>query len=64
MTYPEWICGPCGEQFGSRIPKMATWHEGECGWCASRDVPVTEPRDFGYPPAPSAPVTRVTSPRP
>lgn len=62
--YPTWICFPCGEQFGRRIPSCATWHEGDaCGWCASESVPVTQPRDFGYPNAPGVPVTRVTSPR-
>lgn len=60
---PAWICGPCGEQFGSRIPTCATYHMGECGWCASEDVPVTEPRDYGYPKPPGVPVTRVTSRR-
>lgn len=57
--YPGWICSECGRHFGRRVPDMATWHEGDaCGWCGSDAVPVTEPRDFGYPPAPGVAVTR------
>jgi len=62
-NYPAWICGPCGEQLGSRIPTCATWHEGDaCGWCGSANMAVTEPRDFGYPPAPGIAVNRSNTP--
>jgi hypothetical protein len=47
--YPEWVCRPCGWQYG-RFPKMdriSAWHEGTCGICGQR-APVTEPRDFGH----------------
>jgi hypothetical protein len=56
--YPAWICGDCGDQIGRRNPVNATWSMGECGWCASVDVPVTEPRDYGWPPMPGVAVTR------
>jgi hypothetical protein len=52
--YPAWICAECGKQLGRRIPTCACWHYGECGWCGSEGVPVTEPRDFGYPKPPGA----------
>lgn len=57
--YPAWICSPCGQRLGKRIPTCATFHMGECGWCAAAGVPVTEPRDYGYPaaPRPVAPAT-------
>jgi hypothetical protein len=53
-TYPDWICGPCGDAIGRRIPNIATWHEGDaCGWCGRKTI-TTEPRDYGYPPPPPA----------
>jgi hypothetical protein len=58
-VYPAWICHECGVRYGRRAPEFATWHEGDaCGWCGSENVPVTEPRDFGYPKQPGIPVTR------
>lgn len=47
--YPDWVCRPCGWQYG-RFPKMdriSAWHEGTCGICGQRG-PVSEPRDFGH----------------
>lgn len=53
--YPAWICTPCGMRHGRRVPKLATYHGGErCGWCGETTT-VTQPRDFGYPPAPAKP---------
>ena len=46
--YPAWICLPCGQRHGRRIPGEATWHPDTCGVCGREDVPVTEPRDFGH----------------
>ena len=51
--YPAWICGPCGRQRAKRLPFLATYHIGDCGWCGEEHVSVTEPRDFGYPDAPN-----------
>lgn len=52
-NYPSWICSPCGRKYGKRLPWLATYHTGDtCGWCNATDVPVTEPRDFGYPEPP------------
>lgn len=46
--YPQWICSPCGREFGRREAGLSTWHEGDaCDLCGA-DVPVTEPRDFGH----------------
>ena len=47
--YPEWVCRPCGYQYGRfpRMDRISTWHEGTCGICGQRG-PVTEPRDFGH----------------
>ena len=55
--YPPWICLECGRQHGRIIEgHIATFHEPEagekCGWCASTKLPLTEPRDYGYPPRP------------
>lgn len=52
--YPAWICQDCGSKYG-RWPKghLGTFHIGsQCGWCGRTDVPVTEPRDYSYPPLP------------
>ena len=45
--YPEWVCGDCGEKYGRRLPKLATWHDGDCEICGFTNA-VTEPRDFGH----------------
>lgn len=51
-AYPSWICNPCGRLYGRRLPTFATFHVGgKCGWCGTTTRPVTEPRDFGHPPA-------------
>ena len=46
--YPSWICRPCGIEHGHREPGIATWHVNTCNLCGSREVLVTEPRDFGH----------------
>lgn len=52
--YPGWICESCGNAYGRRWYDLSTWHTGDpCGWCGKDDAPVTEPRDFGYPPVPA-----------
>lgn len=49
--YPAWICRECGHKHGRVTDGVATFHTGdECGWCGRNDIPVTEPRDYGYPP--------------
>lgn len=53
-TVGDWICRPCGEQLG-RVPRVSlisTYHIGHCDYCGAKDVAVTEPRDFLYPPLP------------
>lgn len=51
-----WICNDCGMKYGRwwaighyTGPKThhATYHIGDCECCGARNVPVTEPRDFG-----------------
>ncbi len=51
-AYPAWICSACGFKHGVvSVGHCATYHMGDaCGWCGRDDVPVTEPRDYGYPP--------------
>jgi DNA-directed RNA polymerase subunit RPC12/RpoP len=51
-----WICAPCGKRLGrtSGAPHISTWHIGHCDYCGAKDVPVTQPRDFGYPKLPEA----------
>lgn len=53
MSYPDWVCVECGERYGNRMPKVATWHNGVCGVCGQERI-VTEPRDFGHLNLPSA----------
>lgn len=54
--YPAFICNPCGEFYGKwyakgvysgPIPWYATYHNGTCEICDAKNVPVTEPRDYG-----------------
>lgn len=49
--YPAKICPPCGRKHGKPRGSCATFYPGTCGWCGA-DTIVTEPRDYGYPPAP------------
>jgi len=53
---PEWVCNDCGETFGTwweggqywgPTKHHATYHVDQCQVCG-KDVPCTEPRDFGY----------------
>ena len=49
-AYPEWICCDCGEKHGRPSRREACMHIGSpCGWCGRDDVPVTQPRDYGWP---------------
>lgn len=50
----NWICSPCGRRLGraSTAAHISTWHIGHCDYCGSKDLPVTEPRDFGHPKLP------------
>lgn len=47
--YPDWVCEPCGQEFGRGMPEghVATWHIGKCGIC-HKQTEVTEPRDFRH----------------
>lgn len=56
IKYPTWVCDTCGTkhgkwyQPGAIAPKMhcATYHIGKCDICGVKNVPVTEPRDYGH----------------
>lgn len=57
-AYPSLICAPCGKLYGrvQHNDRCATFHEPDpndvhdiCGWCGTRALPLTEPRDYGYP---------------
>lgn len=56
-SYPPWICEPCGRRVGRPgATGTSTWHmpvpddpREACGWCGTRTVALTEPRDYGYP---------------
>lgn len=50
-NYPGRICNECGIQHGARQKQYLSWHTGHCGWCHQVKA-VTDPRDYGYPPAP------------
>ena len=49
MTYPAWICAPCGDKYGNGYPEghVSTWHLGTCHLCGN-ETSVTEPRDFRH----------------
>jgi hypothetical protein len=52
----DWVCNDCGVKYGrwyqpgARAPEISysTYHLDICDVCGTSDVPVTEPRDFGY----------------
>lgn len=52
----NWVCDTCGIKYGkwyqpgATAPKMhcATYHMDVCDVCNNSNVPVTEPRDYGY----------------
>lgn len=52
----EWVCDTCGIKYGkwyqpgAIAPKLhcATFHMDTCDVCGSSNIPVTEPRDYGY----------------
>ena len=55
--FVAWVCDSCGTKHGNWYqdgqytgPRhhCATYHYGSCDVCGANDVPVTEPRDFGY----------------
>ena len=54
---PRWVCIACGTKWGLWWVKgvysgpthhCATYHEGTCDVCNKPNLPVTEPRDYGY----------------
>ena len=54
---PRWVCIACGTKWGlwwvngvysGPAPHFATYHEGTCDVCNKTNLPVTEPRDYGY----------------
>lgn len=49
--YPTRICAQCGVKHGRRVGEISSWSPGVCDWC-NTETSVTEPRDYGYPPAP------------
>lgn len=52
----DWVCNDCGSKYGrwyqpgGLFPEthFATYHMNTCDVCNTKDVAVTEPRDFGY----------------
>ena len=53
----EWVCTDCGTKYGKWYQggkysgpehHCATYHYNSCDVCGANNVPVTEPRDFGY----------------
>lgn len=43
------VCYVCGNLFGSAVPGgTSTFHYADCDVCGRVEVPVTEPRDYGY----------------
>lgn len=50
--YPDSICHDCGSpHLRPGQGRVSSWSPGICGWCGE-EKPVTEPRDYRYPPAP------------
>lgn len=54
---PRWVCIACGTKWGlwwvngvysGPTHHCATYHEGTCDVCNKPNLPVTEPRDYGY----------------
>lgn len=56
VRYPDWICDDCGMRYGNWYQPgvvhpanhYATYHIGECECCHAKEIPVTEPRDYGH----------------
>lgn len=57
IDYPDFICDHCGQMYGNWYQfgvysgpehHCATYHYADCDLCKRKNVPVTEPRDFGY----------------
>ena len=55
--FVAWVCNTCGIKYGKWYqsgeyygPKhhCASYHYNSCDVCGANNVPVTEPRDFGY----------------
>ena len=42
-----WVCGACGEKYGSYDGYAHTWHDGECDICGGV-TGVTHVRHFGW----------------
>lgn len=48
-NYPIWVCSECALDAGGKNSRtVSTFHMNICPVCG-KYVPVTEPRDFGYP---------------
>jgi hypothetical protein len=51
-AYPDWICHNCGTKYcrglSDSAKRCATYHLGSCDCCGAKNVPVTEPRDYGH----------------
>jgi len=47
--YPVWICHNCGIKYcNGSSSKIATYHLDVCGCCGAKEIPCTEPRDYGH----------------
>ena len=52
----DWVCNDCGVKYGRwyqpgvRSPEISysTYHLDTCDVCGTKEIAVTEPRDFGY----------------
>lgn len=51
QLYPKWICQNCGDHYGQPVHRHTPSYRigSTCGWCNRSDLPVTNPRNFGYP---------------
>lgn len=54
MSYPSWICEPCGTRYGKRVVDIQHIPPAgaKCGWCGMETVSLSAPRDFGFPKSP------------
>ena len=43
----HWVCGECGNKWGTHSTAFSTWHLGKCDVC-NQKASVTEKRDFGH----------------
>ena len=49
--HSEYICTDCAEERGGRWPEghAATWHEGECEYCHTPEVALSNIGDWNWP---------------